>query len=190
MQTKLSLFFPKAERKPKFGTHKKAVIGAIVLLSILATSLTAYGVVRYTAYIQNPVAITVKSFELQLWRVDTNAQVTSIPWGNIDTGTQKDSDQAFNFSAQLVIKNVGGYWAYAAWQLNGTLPANVTLIGQYCNAGVYEAWNQSDFSVISKIAPNGGISGPVKWFLTIPSGASAGTFNFTINLLGADSSSG
>jgi hypothetical protein len=168
-----------------------------VLFALLMTSL-GYAVLKYTATVSNTAII--KSYQITLWRTDTNVAVTSIEWGDLETGSSKDTETAFNFIQKLKIKNVGDYPIWAGWKLDPTtpLPQGVTLTAKHIDVnGVWVEWTENTGFVgyVNGADPNGavavgGTSYSVQWILTIGADVSRGSLSFNILLLAANTSSG
>jgi hypothetical protein len=164
---------------------------AIAFLCILAATFGAYAVIKWQEKITNTAMIM--GYELALWRTDSNVEVTTIPWGNLETGTNKTTEQAFSFTEKLKIKNVGDYACYIGWKLNSTLPNGITLTAEFFIIGdkwynlPQNAFNASNFNTLKN--PND-FTYPVQWILTIPNDAPRGAINFDILLLAATTISG
>jgi hypothetical protein len=160
----------------------------VALLSILVVGI-AFGVLKYTEKITNNVTIT--GYELQLWRVDTNARVITISWGSLDQGLNKTSDEAFGFTQKLAIKNTGDYALYGAWKLNSTLPNGATLTAQIATSGEgtsYIPWAQNDY--YGAISPGGLSAFRIQWTLIIPDGTPRGPMTFDVLLLAGETNNG
>jgi hypothetical protein len=157
-----------------------------VLFALLMTSL-GYAVLKYTATVSNTAMI--KGYQITLWRTDTNVAVTSITWGDLETGTSKDTETILGFTQQLKIKNTGDYDCYAGWKLDPTtpLPQGVTLTAEGYKNGGWQTWTQNDMSMFPLITINGLTAYPVRWTLTVASDASRGSLTFNILLLATNS---
>jgi hypothetical protein len=157
----------------------------------LAISIT-YAVTKYTLNIPNTA--TIAGYEMKLWRVDTNAIVTSIAWGSVESPSVKTSDMVFSFTEQLAIKNTGDYAYYVAWDLNATtpLPAGVTLQCACVDSvtHVSNSWNKLSYSEFGSIPPNTVSVKRLNFVLTIASDVPRQPITFGIILLAADTSSG
>lgn len=164
-------------------------IALLCLLSILIVGI-AFGVLKYTEKISNTVTVT--GYELQLWRKDTNARVTTIPWGSIDQGANKTSDAALGFTQKLTIKNVGDYDLYAAWKLNSTLPNGATVTAKFAasEGSSWNTWTENDYSSLSLFSPGEVGSRRIQFILNIPDGTPRGPVNFDILLLAGTTESG
>jgi hypothetical protein len=164
-------------------------ISLLCLLSILVVGI-AFGILKYTEKISNTVTIT--GFELQLWRVDTNARVTSIDWSGIDQGANKTSDAALGFVKKLSIKNVGDYEFTTAWKLNSSLPNGSTLTAEYAQSegDPWLTWTENTYDLIGFTQP-GTVNGKrIQFILTIPDGTPRGLVDFDILLLAGTTYSG
>lgn len=157
----------------------KIVSIAAILAILLAVSAYA-AIVYYSANITNTGNIT--AYEAQLFRLDTGTQVTNIPWGNLAKGVSNNTDTIFGFTQQLVIKNTGDYDQYVGWQLNGTLPAGVTLTCQYWAPMNWFNLPEDTYTLVSP----GAHSYPIRFVLTTASDAPRGAFNFNINIVASD----
>lgn len=167
----------------------KIVSVAAILAVLLAVS--AYAAIMYISP-NIPMTGNITAYEAQLFRLDTNTQVTAIPWGNLVKGANVNTETLFGFTQQLVIKNTGDYPQWVAWQLNGTLPQGVTLTCQFFG-GIWRDLQQDKYSGGNgwgvSIAP-GGFSAPIQFVLTVASDAPRGTFSFSINILAASTDTG
>jgi hypothetical protein len=163
-------------------------LALVAFLSILLVGV-AFGILKYTEKITNTVTIT--GYELQLWRDDTNAQVTTITWGSLDQGLNKTSDEAFGFTKKLAVKNTGDYALYAAWKLNSTLPNGATVTGQIATSGEGSAWeNWTQNNYYGAISPSALSTFRIQWTLIIPDGTPRGPITFDILLLAGTTNNG
>ena len=171
--------------------HKKVALACVLILLMFGVT---YGAIRYTQVIPNNV--TVKGMAIQLWRLDSGAEVTSISWGEMDGGSSKDSDVALELPTtthKLAIKNRGDYNAYIGWRIDPEtpLPTGVTLTGQHANMETepyQQTWNENTFTFS---VPAGSISQwRIRWTLSVSADAVIGDHSFNILLLGADSNTG
>ena len=169
--------------------QKMKKLALVALLSILVVGI-AFGVLKYTEKITNTVTIT--GFELQLWRVDTNARVITITWGSIDQGSNKTSDAAFGFTQKLTIKNVGDYEFYAGWKLNSSMINGATVTAQYAlsEGSAWSTWTENDFSSLSLMSPGEVNSRRIQFILNIPDGTPRGPITFDVLLLAGTTGSG
>jgi hypothetical protein len=169
--------------------QKLKKIALLSLLSILIVGI-AFGVLKYQEKITNTVTVT--GYELQLWRVDTNARVTSIAWGGIDQGLNKTSDTAFGFTQKLTIKNVGDYEFWAAWKLNSTLPNGATVTAQFASSegSPWSTWTENTYDSLSSMSPGEVNSRRIQFILNIPDGTPRGPVDFDILVLAGSTSSG
>lgn len=167
---------------------------ALTLMMIAVVIGISYAAIKYTVTIPNDV--TIRGYKIQLWRLDSGAEVTSISWGDLDLGTSKDSDTVLGLPTathKLAIKNIGDYAAYVGWQIDPLtpLPDGVTMTGQHANMeteGYQQTWNENVFTFS---VPAGQVSPwRIRWTLTISQDAEMGSYNFNILLLAADSSTG
>lgn len=167
----------------KIGIKK---LSLIVLLTILAASFVAYAVIKFTTTIPNTA--NIKGYEIILWRRDTNIAVNSIAWGNLETGTSKDTETIFSFSKKLTVKSLSDYVCWAAWKVDPTtpLPNGVTLVAEYDIGGGWFALPQNDFSLIANISPGEVSDRNLHWILTVPNDAPRGSLAFNIQLLAAN----
>ena len=175
----------------KFKIERKARIAAVILLSILGASFAAYSLVKYTSQVTNTA--TVKGYEMVLWRTDGTPQaVTAIAWGDLETGTNKTTEQVLGFTQQLFLKNRGDFILYPAWNLSALtpLPNNITLTCEYFASGTWKSLPQNDYNQFAWIPVNG-LTAPIRFVLTVPLDAPRGIIPpFIINLLAADTGSG
>ncbi len=165
-------------------------LGLLVLLSILICGV-AYGVLKYQEKITNTANII--GYDVKLFRTDTSAIVTAIPYGDIEQGLNKSSDQAFAFTKKLVMKNAGDFDCYLGWKLNTTLPNGVTLTCQYFwENSEWKPLPQNTFSDTNSwgLVAKNTLSQPVMWTLNVPNDAPRGLISFDILLLTATTSSG
>jgi hypothetical protein len=178
--------------------QKRLKMGAIAVLTVLLMTTLAYAVIKYTKTVQNTG--TIKGYEISLWRLDTNAAVTSIPWGDLETNSSKNTETVFNFTEKLVVKNTGDFAIWVGWKVDPTtpLPSGVTLTAKHKNInGAWVEWNENTGFVgyVNDGDPNGtivvgGTSYPVQWILTLSANASRGALTFNIELLAANTTSG
>jgi len=173
--------------------QKTIIIAAIALLSLLAASLAAYAVLKYTGTVTNTA--TILGYQLSLWRTDSNVPITAIPWGSLETGTTKDTEQVFSLTQQLKIKNVGDYACWIAWKIDPVtpLPNGITLSAHYYISG--DAWyalpqNMFSDSNWGQVLVNAYTAFPVRWTLTVPIDAPRGPLAFSIQLLAANTATG
>lgn len=165
---------------------KLASIGVIfaVLLAVSAYATIVY----YSANI--PMSGNITAYESQLFRLDTNTQVSAIAWGNLAKGASVNTDSLFGFSQKLVIKNTGDYAQWMGWQLNSTLPTGVTLTAQYYTDAWYDLpqdsynWNQPYAGANGIDA--GSQTPPLRFVLSVASNAPRGAFTFNIVLVASD----
>ena len=167
---------------------KKARILALLSLGILAVSIVAYGAVKYMTSITNNVTIT--GYELQLWRSDTNAQVTAINWGSLTQGTVINTETLWGWGEgipgmiQLKVKNSGDYAALVSWYINGSLPNGVTVTCDYWpTLAVWTSLPQNaTFGLNGLPVPVGSFSDPLRFTLSIPASTPRQSFSFGIVL--------
>lgn len=171
----------------KLGMKK---LSLVVLLTILAASLVAYAVIKFTTTIPNTA--NIKGYEIILWRRDTNVPVTSIGWGDFETGTSKDTETIFSFQKKLTIKSLSDYLCWAAWKVDPLtpLPNGVTLVAQYEDGAGWITLPQNDFGLLSSMGPGEVNSKSLHWILTVPNDAPRGALAFNIQLLAANTVSG
>ena len=172
--------------------QKRLKIVALMLLITLLTTMAAYAVIKYTEII--PTTGIIKGYEIQLWQTDTNTRVTAIPWGDLETGTSKTTDEAFGFEKKLKIKNTGDYPCWIAWQLDPEtpLPEGCTLIAQYYYVGGAQ-WRplpENMFSDSFTWKQWTTYTDSVMWTLTIDADVPRGEITFNILLLAADTELG
>lgn len=151
----------------------------VALLAVLMSSI-AYSIIKYTTTITNTASII--GYEIKLWRSDTGIAVESISWGNLDKNSAKDTEQVFNFSQQLKLKNTGDYITCVSWKLDPAtpLPANVTLTAAFENGG-WNIWNPLVTDALGPIPIGSFYDYPVNFILTIGD-AARGPVNFGIIL--------
>jgi len=178
---------------------KRGSLLALISLTILVTSIAGYAAVMWTSpNITN--SGNVLGYEIQLYRLDTAAQVTNIPWGNVIQGSTTMTEAIFSFTQKLVMKNTGDYREWLAWHVNGTLPSGITVTAAYMYNSAWtnlppdyytsmNVWNIDPVDYASGIAP-GHISPPIEFTLTVDANAPRGAFSFNIVLLGASTASG
>jgi hypothetical protein len=167
----------------KLGKGKLASIAVVGILLLVAVS---YGILKYQESISNTVTIT--GYEIQMWRKDTNARVTTISWGSLDQGSNKTSDVALGFTQKLTMKNVGDYAIRAAWKLNSTLPNGATLTAQYAlsEGSPWDNWPESDYGQLGSMSPGEVNSRRIQFTLIIPDGTPRGPLTFEILLLASN----
>ncbi len=170
--------------------QKAMKISGLVLLSMLATTMAALAVIKYSGTISNTA--TIKGYEVSLWRIDSNAKVTAITWGDIETGTAKTTEQVFGFTEKLEIKNTGDFpISFLEWKVNGTLPSGITVTAQYKNSG-WTTWaeNTPDDTIARGGMAVGEYSLVIQFDLAVANGASRGPIIFDILLLAPTTISG
>lgn len=124
----------------------------IVLMTFLliATALsTAFATVFYTRTIGNNGNVKA-AWNIALFRWDTQADITSIPWGDVDPGVVITTNQLFSGTC-LKIKNNGNAEVFVAWKLDPTtpLPPGLVLTARYEYApGAMSDLPQNDYSQI------------------------------------------
>jgi hypothetical protein len=169
---------------------KVAFAATLIAIMIGAT----YAVIKYTSTITN--SMTIKGYEIKLWRTDNAAEVLTISWGEVDTDTSKTSDDALGLPTsvhKLAIQNLGDYETYVGWQIDPAtpLPAGVTITGHHANMETepyQQTWGESTFTFL---VPAKSVSlWRVRWTLTIGSDVDRGDCNFNILLLAANSPTG
>lgn len=173
--------------------QKKHLIPLLFLLSIVVGT-SIYCAVKYSVTIPNDVSI--KGYEIKLWRLDSDTEVTAISWGDMDIGSSKDSDVALGLPTathKLAIKNTGDYVAYVGWQIdpNTPLPTGLTLTGQHANMETepyQQTWNENTFTF--QVSAGQVSQWRIRWTLNVGAETVAGDFTFNILLLVADSSTG
>jgi len=168
----------------------------ILLASLLIATIitTVYAAVKFSSTLPN--SVTVKGYEIKLWRFDTNVEATSISWGTMDIGSSKDSDIALELPTtahKLGFKNTGDYLAYIGWKIDPTtpLPTGFSMTGWHTNTEsepYQQTWGQNTFTF--SVAAGSYSNWRVRWVLSIDTTATKGTYSFSILLLAADSSSG
>jgi hypothetical protein len=140
--------------------------------------------------------MTIKGYEIRLWRTDSATEVLTISWGEVDTDTSKTSDDALGLplsTRKLAINNLGDYPAYVGWQIDPAtpLPAGVTITGQHANMETepyQQTWDENTFTFL--VSAKSVSLWRVRWTLTIGSDVDRGDCNFNILLLAASSSTG
>ena len=171
--------------------HKKVALACLLIAVIIGVS---YGAIQYMTPIQNDV--TIKGYEIKLWRLDTDVEVTSISWGTLNIGQEKNTDTVLGLPTathKLAIKNTGNYVAYVGWQIDPEtpLPTGVTMTGQHANIeteAYQQTWNENVFT-FSVLA--GSVSTwRIRWTLSVSEGVTKGDYNFNILLLAADTNTG
>jgi len=160
------------------SVKRTALLLAIVM--ILTSSVITYAAIKYTTWMSN--AGRILGYEFTVFRSDTGQPVNVIPWGDLDQGTNRTTDEIFN--GTLVVKNMGDKDLYFGWHVNSStpLPSGVTLT---CILGTSVDLPEDSYYFI-----NAGNSYAIRWTLIVSNSASRGSFAFDIVLLAADSSSG
>jgi hypothetical protein len=169
----------------------KIALAAALIAIIIGTT---YAVIKYTSTVTN--SVTIKGYGIKLWRLDSDTEVLTINWTQLDLGTLKTSDDALGLplsSHKLAIKNPGNYIAYIGWQIDPTtpLPTGVTITGQHTNTETepyQETWGPNVFTFF--VPAESVSSWRIRWTLNVGPNATRGTYNFTILLLASDNSSG
>lgn len=172
-------------------TKTKAILCAALIAIMVGVT---YAAIKYTATISNTMKI--EGYQIKLWDVQADAEVTAINWGTFTIGQTKDSDTALGLPTathKLAIKNTGDRVAYIGWQIDPTtpLPTGVTISGWHANTETepyQQTWNENMFTYFVTTASVS--SWRIKWTLTTGVDASKGDFTFNILLLAADSSTG
>jgi len=173
--------------------NRKLKVALASTLILIMASVT-YAAIKYTSTIQN--SMTIKGYEIKLWRTDSASEVLTIAWGSMDLSTTKTSDDALGLPTsthKLAISNTGDYLAYVGWQIDPAtpLPAGVAITGQHANMETepyQQTWGQNTFTFS---VPAGSVSvWRIRWTLNIGSDVARGACNFNILLLAASSSSG
>jgi hypothetical protein len=183
----------KIRRRRKMDKKKGLKIGILCVASMLVGSLVTYAALQYLLYVPN-VARIGAAYGIQLWDAYNRVTITSFDWGTIMPGHNETTDQLVGVYQYVQVLNTGLSPCWVAWQLNGTLPAGVTLTAFY-DKNDYVPWAQNTYIGIDMASdnnpiPSGQGSTWVMWCLTVPVGPSPTTFTFTINLLAADSRNG
>jgi hypothetical protein len=170
--------------------QKAVKIAAILLLSLMTVSLTAYAAIRFTLPISNTA--NIMGYEIQLWDTQNSTAITSFNWGDLSVGSTVDTDQLLGgYTRPLVIRNLDAYYIFVGWNCTNTLPSGVTLTAQYYNSGYgeYQSWPQNTYNLIPQLNPTSN-SVPIKFILTVSASATNGPFSFTINVLAAETNVG
>lgn len=167
-------------------------LASIAVVGILLLAVTSYAILKYQEKITNTG--NVIGYEVKLVRRDTNAIITTIPWGDIEQGQTKTSDASLVLTKNLTMKNTGDFDCYMGWKLNSTLPNGITLTCQYwyTDGAAWKPLAQNQFSDSdgwSLVAKNT-FSNPVMWTLNVPNDSPRGAINFDILLLTATTLSG
>jgi hypothetical protein len=170
--------------------QKTIKFAALALLSLLAITFAALGVLKYTATVTNTAMI--KGYKIALWNTVTNAEINEIPWGDIDLNIPKDTEMVFTSVHQIKVKNVGNYDCFIAWKMNDTIPSGVSLSCDYWDgdsAGSWKPFSQNDYSTLPQLSVND-YSKPFRWVLTASNDAPMGSLTFKIYLLDANTAAG
>ena len=171
----------------KLGMKK---LSLVVLLTILAASFMAYAVIKFTTTIPNTA--NIKGYEVILWRKDTNVAVTSIGWGDLETGSSIDTETIFSFSKKLTIKSLSDFLCWAAWKIDPStpLPNGITLVAEYEAGAAWITLPQNEFGLLGSMSPGEVNNKGLHWILTVPNDAPRGALAFNIQLLAANTVSG
>jgi hypothetical protein len=165
-------------------TLKRTVPLWLFAVALIAMISVAVAAVQIQWSINSTVNVA-SAFGLKVYDFATKTvEITTFGFGNCSVG------QTVNSTISVVVKNVGNTPLYVGWNVTNQ-PTGFTLGCQDLDSG---AWlNQTNkFDYFAAVQPGqywGTNNNRYLWYLT-NTAAGAGSYSFTIKILGADSSTG